>query len=123
MSTELNCWKCGAALNGVPQPFSRRAQCPACGAELHVCRLCLLYNPRVSDRCDEPRAENPREIDRANFCDYFKPRPQAYTAQQTDKARAARARVEALFGDGGKADKPSAGEALEELFGGGKRKD
>jgi hypothetical protein len=125
MSAELVCWKCGAGLKGVPQPFSRRAQCSACGAELHVCRMCVLYNPRVSDRCDEPRAEHPRETDRANFCDYFKPRPNAYVPPDSDKARAARAKVEALFGGGGSgggsevaSDKPPAGSPLDERFGG-----
>jgi hypothetical protein len=124
MSTELVCWKCGAFLKGVPLPLSRRAQCPACEAELHVCRLCTLYNPRVSDRCDEPRAEHPRDAERANFCDYFKPRPGAYAAPDRAEAQAAKARIDALFGSGGDGapEKPDAATKLDELFGGkGKR--
>lgn len=118
MSEQLVCWKCGASLKGVPLPLSRWAQCPACHVELHVCRLCVLYNPRVSDRCDEPRAKHPRDVERANFCDYFKPRPGAYVSPDATKARAARAQVEALFGGRGPQEKSSAADKLEELFGG-----
>lgn len=98
MFSSLVCWKCGTELQGVPQPFSRRAECPACHSELHVCRMCTYYNPRVSDKCDEPKAEHPRMPDRANFCDYFKPKANAYARPDTEKAGAARSRLDALFG-------------------------
>lgn len=118
MSAELVCWKCGASLKELRLPLSRRAECPACHAELHVCRMCVLYNPRGSDRCDEPRAEHPRETDRANFCDYFKPRPGAWRPPDAAKARSARAKAEALFGGIGPEEKSSAADKLKELFGG-----
>lgn len=102
MSTALVCWRCGGALGGVPLPLSRRAVCPHCHAEQHVCRLCALYNPRVSDRCDEPRAEHPRHADQANFCDWFKPRAGAYAAPDRDKTAAARARLDEMFGSADK---------------------
>lgn len=98
MKNVLVCWKCGAPLNDVPLPFSRRAECPACHAELHVCRSCRYYDPRVNGQCTEDRAEEVREKARANFCDYFKPRPDAYVRPEHAKTQAAKAKVDALFG-------------------------
>lgn len=127
MTEALVCWKCGASLDGLPRPLSRRAECGACGAELHVCRLCQYYNPRVSEKCDEPKAEHPREQDRANFCDYFKPKPGAYVAPDDAKTQAARAQLDGLFGaateKGGVGPaKGKAHEDLEDLFGSGEKK-
>jgi hypothetical protein len=76
----LVCWKCGAPLDEVPLPLSRQAECPACRAWLHVCRLCEFYDPRLTSKCREERAEEVRDREVANFCDYFKPRPDAYSA-------------------------------------------
>lgn len=101
-SSALACWKCGGALEGVRLPLSRRADCPHCRAELHVCRMCVLYNPNTSDRCNEARAEHPRHVDQANFCDWFKPRAGAFTAADAGKTAAARAKLDALFGGTGK---------------------
>ena len=98
MTEALVCWKCGASLAGVPLPLSRRAECPACHAELHVCRLCRYYDARVNAQCTEDRAEEVREKERANFCDYFKPKSGAYTARDSAKTRAAQAAVDALLG-------------------------
>lgn len=98
MSDNLVCWKCGAALEGLPLPLSRLAECKACHADLHVCRLCKFYDARAGSGCDEPRAEEVRDKERANFCDYFKPRLDAYTATDDSQARKAKADLEALFG-------------------------
>ena len=98
MSDGLVCWKCGAALEDLLLPLSRRAECEACHADLHVCRLCTYYDPRVRSGCDEPRAEEVRDRERANFCDYFKPRPNAHTAVDNAEANKAKAELEALFG-------------------------
>lgn len=68
---EMTCWNCGTALTGVIMPLSRRETCTQCHAELHTCRQCLHFDPAVSDQCREDRAEQVREKDRANFCDYF----------------------------------------------------
>jgi hypothetical protein len=116
----LVCWKCGAPLKGVPLPLSRRAECPQCHAELHVCRLCQLYDPRVEGKCREERAEEVRDKERANFCDYFKPRPGAYRAQDLAKSQAAKSRVDALFGraEAPVAENDPARGALDDLFGG-----
>jgi hypothetical protein len=116
----LECWKCGASLVQLDLPVAREALCPACHSYLHVCRMCKLYNPRLADRCEEPTAEHPHDLERANFCDYFDPRPGARAKRDSAKADAARAGIDALFGGSGEpADATgSARDAFEDLFGG-----
>ena len=89
--------------------------------------MCKFYNPRVSEKCDEPMAEHPRESARANFCDYFKPKPGAFVARNETKAGAAKAGLDALFGKAPRESTPSKADAahtkLEELFGSGDKED
>jgi hypothetical protein len=123
-TTALVCWKCGASLESEPLPLARLAVCPACRADLHVCRLCIFYDPGVADRCREPVAEVVHDKERANFCGYFQPRAGAHAGSGPDPARAAKAQLEALFGasPGGETEPPSS-EAeqtrrrLDDLFG------
>lgn len=96
--SELVCWKCGASLAALSLPFSRLDECKACGAALHVCRLCEFYSPTVAKQCREPIAEEVKDKERANFCDYFKPRPGAHSRVSEEAARKARAELDALFG-------------------------
>ena len=122
MNETLVCWNCGAPLADWKPPFSRLEKCKACGHDLHVCRLCEHYNPRISDKCEEPRAEHPLSAERANFCDYFTPRPGAFTARRDSKAEAARGRLDSLFGQGPEQaqelpEADAARERLERLFG------
>ncbi len=114
----LVCWKCGADLAAVIQPFERLAECPACRAELHVCRLCRYYNPRIEGQCDEDRAEEVRDKTRANFCDYYQPRPGAWTAPDATRTAAAKTRLDGMFAGNVPADKPDARTGLDTLFGG-----
>ncbi|TCS73788.1 hypothetical protein EDC61_10110 [Sulfuritortus calidifontis] len=118
MPEGLVCWKCGAALDALPQPLSRRAECPSCRAELHVCRLCRHYDPAKAKQCREPVAEDVKDKTRANFCDWFQPKAGAYATPA--KTTGARAELDALFGgDTGHAAEPdSARRALDDLFGG-----
>ena len=109
------CWKCGAALAGVPFPLARLADCPACHAELHACRMCTHYNPRVEGKCNETRAEEVREKERANFCDWFRPRPAAY-APPAPKGGEAKTAPDSLFGASGAAAAPATRDALQDLF-------
>lgn len=115
----LVCWKCGAELRGVPLPLSRTAECPACKAELHVCRLCRFYEPRTTRQCTEIRAEEVVNKEHANFCDWFKPRANAFDARAEAKAADAKARLGGLFGGTERAAeaKDPAREAAERLFG------
>lgn len=123
MTTEsLVCWKCGAPLAEELLPLARIAECPACNADLHVCRLCEFYDTRVAKACREPVADKVNNKERANFCDYFQPRPGAWSAPGTQAADASRQALDALFGDGGEGGKSATdgtrGE-LDDLFGGG----
>jgi len=123
VDSELVCWKCGASLAEVPIPLARLSECLACAAELHVCRLCEFFDLKVAKQCREPVAEGVKEKDRANFCDYFNPRPDAYVAADESEAGKAKEGLTTLFaGDGrGKDDSPAGAQdrdknRLEDFF-------
>ena len=115
----IACWRCGARIDDALFPLRREEVCTACNADLHVCKQCRFYNPRVSDGCDEPIAGGVANKERANFCDYFIAVSPAGGAAG-DNARA-RADLDALFGDGADDAASSDAEAsrseLERLFG------
>lgn len=119
MSEILQCWKCSGSLSDLLLPLSRRAECPACRAELHVCRMCAFHDPRVTKACREPVADEVVDKNRANFCGYFQPAP---TRRQgaPDAASSSRAELGALFGaePDQHASSPDLARArLEDLFG------
>ncbi len=98
MSERLQCWRCGADLRDVPQPFGRRATCIACRAELHVCRMCRHFDTGKAKQCRERAADEVGDKTRANFCDWFQPRigtPVPGKPPVSD----ARAALDKLFGD------------------------
>jgi len=123
----LECWRCGASLDEVPLPLGRREECPACGADLHVCRMCRFYDTTVARACREPIAEPVADKTRANFCGYLEPRPGAHGAGRDEAGGAARAELAALFGldgealgeEGGESPEERARRELERLFGKG----
>jgi hypothetical protein len=98
MSESLNCWKCGHALADMPMPLRRRDECPACGTDLHVCRLCEFFDTSVAKSCREPVAEEVTDKERANFCDYFRGQPGVHSAGGVSEAESARSQLEAVFG-------------------------
>ena len=104
----LVCWKCGASLADLSLPLRRLDECRQCHAELHVCKMCEWYSISVAKHCRETVAEEVKDKERANFCDYFKPRPGAYSAANLDAASKAQAELDNLFGGGKKADEPAA---------------
>jgi hypothetical protein len=122
-ATDLVCWKCGASLAELPLPLSREAECPKCRAWLHCCRLCQFHNPRLTSQCDEERAEEVRDKEGANFCDWFKPRPDAHRPRGGEKTQAAKTRLDDLFGgiqtSGDKVE--AARDKLGDLFAPGKK--
>jgi hypothetical protein len=118
----LVCWKCAASLDEVPLPIARYAECLACRCELHVCRMCRFYDAALAQDCGEPMAEEVKDKTRANFCEFFEPRPQAYTPENEAGKGPDLDALDALFGGEGPgaARKPSADDgirALEDLFG------
>ena len=117
----LVCWKCGESLADFTLPLRRLEECRKCAAELHVCKLCEWYSISVAKHCREPIAEEVKDKERANFCDYFKPRPDAHVAKDVAASSKARADLDALFGGGAKSvAEPSAADRakaeLDKLF-------
>ena len=98
MSDELVCWRCGASLASLALPLGRIEECPACRSQLHVCRLCRSWDRTRPKQCREDDAEEVRDKERANFCDWFKPRSGAFDAAGAAAESAARATADSLFG-------------------------
>lgn len=117
MAETRMCWKCGASIEDLPFPLSRMAKCASCQADLHVCRLCRFYDTSRAHHCQEPIAEPVKDKQRANFCELFQVRPDAYHPEDTRQTDAARQQLAALFGDeaGGTATSNSTDHAKSEL--------
>lgn len=71
----MNCWKCFKPLAEVPKRTSFRAECPACGSYLHVCRNCKFYTPGRPNDCAIPGTDPVRDREMMNFCDEFEVKP------------------------------------------------
>jgi len=98
---KLQCWKCGNLFKDIIFPFSRYEECSVCKADQHVCRMCKEYDPRIADECRENRAEFVLDKEKANFCDFFRPRPKAFQQKDNSAEISARARLAELFGESG----------------------
>lgn len=96
------CPSCGA-----PASFSElvpfRAECEKCTADLHVCVACRFYDRYVENECRETEADPVAKKDRANLCEYFKPRGAAVV----DASAEAKKKLEALFGAKGSSPTPA----------------
>ena len=77
-----------------------RDRCPACDAALHVCLNCRFFDATAYNGCRESRAERQVGKDRENRCDWFAPAETAPPAEPGTTGAAARAKFDALFGDG-----------------------
>jgi len=100
MAHDLVCWRCGVSLAALTLPLRRLEECPACRAELHVCRMCVAWDPRIPKRCREEATEEVRNKEQANFCDYFRPRPAAFDAALAAAEATALGQLDSLFGAG-----------------------
>jgi excinuclease UvrABC nuclease subunit len=98
MDHGLRCWKCGQSLADYSLPLRRLEECRACRAELHVCRMCEFYDTGKAKHCRETIAEEVKDKQAANFCDYFRPNPAAYRPEVLSAADQAKAQLDALFG-------------------------
>jgi hypothetical protein len=90
------CFSCRKE-QSIPDKVGFRAECD-CGADLHVCKNCEFYDPKVYNECRETSADVVREKDRANFCEYFQPGGKLDAAKKKSDLLAA---AEALFKKGG----------------------
>lgn len=104
MSQDIVCYRCGGSLSALSLPLSRRDECPHCQNYLHVCRMCRFYDPDVARQCREDDADDVKEKERLNFCDYFSPSENAFDAAGKKAADRAATELDALFGDGGSGD-------------------
>ena len=99
MSHAIACYRCGESLSDLSLPLSRHDQCPSCSADLHACKMCAFFDPRVPRQCREDGAEDVTEKERPNFCDWFKPSDKAFDPSRKDEAQAAEQALAALFGN------------------------
>ena len=118
MGETLRCYRCGASLEALSPPLGRLDECPECAVHLHVCRMCQFYAPGVPKQCREDDAEEVREKERANFCDYFKPSASAHDPSFATAEQRSRSQLDALFGDGdaGESRDDDAASTAEDLF-------
>jgi hypothetical protein len=98
MAHDLSCWRCGTSLAALTLPLRRAEECPACRSQLHVCKLCVHYDRTRPRQCREEGAEEVRDKERANFCDWFKPRSGAFDAAGATAEQQAKDALAALFG-------------------------
>lgn len=118
MSAELRCYQCGESLVALTPPISRQDACPACFRHLHVCRMCVYFNPDVPAQCTEDDAEEVFDKLKQNFCDWYTPSENGFNPSQHNKEVRATAELAALFG-GTAADEPDTDQvtsAAEDLF-------
>ena len=99
MAHNIHCYRCGASLEALSLPFSRQVECPGCGNYLQVCKMCVHYDRNVPRQCREDGAEDVKEKDRLNFCDWYKPSERAFDADRKADEDQARAALDALFDD------------------------
>jgi hypothetical protein len=100
MNHNIACFRCGASLTSLSLPLSRRDACPECSAHLHVCRMCRHFDPAAVDQCREDDAEEVRDKERVNFCEWFVPTEGAFDPAAKAKADEAKQSLDALFGEG-----------------------
>lgn len=91
--------RCGLCKNEITTDkfFSRKATCPACSADLHICLNCEFFSEVSHNKCLEPKAEFQRTRDRANFCDFFVLRQKPAASSSENKKEEARKKLDDLF--------------------------
>ncbi len=74
MSLELGgiCWSCGNRLSHLE--YGRQDSCSKCGRDTRACKGCVFYERSYNNECRESQADRVVDKEKANFCDYFKPR-------------------------------------------------
>lgn len=93
------CWSCGNEQIfdvKVGVKVGRRDSCPHCGADLHVCKNCRLYDPNIHNQCREPEANFIRDRTEANFCTHFDFKDGNLPAEDKSVSTA-KAKLEAMF--------------------------
>lgn len=104
MTDVYRCFRCGATLEKLSLPLSQRDECPQCSIHLHVCRMCVFFDASVARQCREDDAEEVHDKEKMNFCEWFKPRQDAFDPARAEQAARAGSALEALFGGAQAAD-------------------
>jgi hypothetical protein len=113
-----SCWKCRLELQELLLPLSRTEECPACGADLHVCRMCRFYDRGVGNACREPIADFVSDKTRANFCGYLEIRVASIGPDQDPNSAEVPSELNSLFGlDTELKAESDSTKALQDLFG------
>ena len=97
MDEALHCFRCGESLAPLTLPISRQDVCPACSNYLHICRMCVNFDPLVPKQCREDDAEEVMDKEKANFCDWYRPSPNAFNPAGKQADGKARSAAAALF--------------------------
>lgn len=118
MGEILCCFRCGASLEALSLPLSRRDECPECSIHVHVCRMCLYFDCDVPKQCREDDAEEVSDKEKVNFCEWFKPSGDAFDPVRADQERQAKSELAALFGDetSAKPEPDAVTQQAEDLF-------
>ena len=81
--------------------------------------MCTFHDPVLRQGCREERAEHVQEKERANFCDYLRPVPDAFQPVNRSGEKVAKTQLEALFGESEPqtdTNTESTHSALDDLF-------
>lgn len=87
--------------------------------------MCEFYGTHKAKSCREPIADEVKDKERANFCDYFSLKPDAFSAKDVDAQEQAKQQLDTLFGgdkisapetDTPQSKEQATREALEDLF-------
>lgn len=120
MADRFLCFRCGASLETLTLPFSRRDGCPQCAADVHVCRMCLHFDKSVPKQCHEDDAEEVFEKEKANFCEWFLPSTEVFDPERANQAHKAEQDLASLFGESSGTTQAEANDSLvqsaEDLF-------
>lgn len=70
----IKCWSCKEEVE-VEEKLTRQDECPNCEVPLKCCFNCIHYDKDAFHKCKESAiAEWVRYKEKANLCDYHKPR-------------------------------------------------
>lgn len=83
--------------------------------------MCRFYTPVTKEKCSNELADEVRDQELANFCEYFKPKTNAYREPDLTEVSTAQSELNALFGASPESsDKPSSssssGPAKEDVL-------
>lgn len=117
MAETLYCFRCGESLAALTPPMSRQDACPSCSYFLHVCKMCVNFDPHVVAQCREEDAEEVFDKEKANFCDWYLPSQSAFNPSGKRADENARSAADSLFsGQSVESNENDDVSAAEDLF-------